>query len=84
MLLYVDEAHAIGVRGEKGLGSGEEQHCVADIDLLVGTFGKALASMGAYLICSSLIRSYLINTMRPLIFSTALPPFQVAWSRFIV
>ena len=84
VLLYVDEAHAIGVRGEKGLGIAEEQHCVADIDLLVGTFGKALASMGAYLICSSLIRSYLINTMRPLIFSTALPPFQVAWSRFIV
>ena len=83
ILLYVDEAHAIGVRGERGLGIAEEQDCIQEIDLLVGTFGKALASMGAYVVCSSVLRSYLINTMRPLIFSTALPPFQIAWTRFV-
>ncbi|MCC8142788.1 MAG: 8-amino-7-oxononanoate synthase [Tannerellaceae bacterium] len=83
ILLYVDEAHAIGVRGPNGLGIAEEQGCIADIDLLVGTFGKALASMGAYVVCSRLLRNYLINTMRPLIFSTALPPAQIAWSKFL-
>lgn len=82
-MLYVDEAHAIGVRGEQGLGCAEQYGVLDQIDLLVGTFGKAIASVGGYIICDSIIRDYLINKMRPLIFSTALPPISMAWSDFI-
>ncbi|WDZ52019.1 8-amino-7-oxononanoate synthase [Acinetobacter vivianii] len=82
-MLYVDEAHAIGVRGEQGLGCAEQYGVLDQIDFLVGTFGKAIASVGGYLICDPIIRDYLINKMRPLIFSTALPPISMAWSDFI-
>ena len=83
VMLYVDEAHGIGVYGEQGLGVAEQMNCLPYIDFLVGTFGKALASMGAYVVCDQVIKDYLINTMRPLIFSTALPPFNVAWTEFL-
>jgi 8-amino-7-oxononanoate synthase len=79
-LLYIDEAHALGTRGEKGLGIAEEQNCLSQIDLLVGTFGKAMNSVGAYLICNTIIKDYLINKMRSLIFTTALPPISIAWN----
>ena len=82
--LYVDEAHAIGVRGTNGLGCCEEQACMDEIDFIVGTFGKAFASMGAFVVCEEIFREYLINTQRSLIFTTALPPAHVAWTRFIL
>ncbi|PSJ80039.1 aminotransferase class I/II-fold pyridoxal phosphate-dependent enzyme [Neisseria iguanae] len=83
VMLYVDEAHAVGAYGHTGLGLAEVQGCVADIDILTGTFGKALASVGAFAVCSSLIKDYLTNHMRPLIFSTALPPVNIAWTHFL-
>lgn len=83
VMLYVDEAHAIGVRGERGLGCAEQYQVIDQIDFLVGTFGKAIASVGGYLICHSVIRDYLINQMRPLIFSTAQPPICMAWTQFV-
>jgi 8-amino-7-oxononanoate synthase len=82
--LYVDEAHAFGVRGKNGLGCAEEHDCICDIDFLVGTFGKAAASTGAYLVCKHVIKAYLVNRMRTLIFTTALPPVNIAWTRFVV
>lgn len=82
--LYVDEAHAVGARGTNGLGCCEEQACMEDIDFIVGTFGKAFASMGAFVVCEELFRDFLINTQRSLIFTTALPPVNVAWTRFVL
>ncbi|EEH68154.1 putative 8-amino-7-oxononanoate synthase [Acinetobacter sp. ATCC 27244] len=82
-MLYVDEAHAIGVRGGQGLGCAEQYGVLHQIDFLIGTFGKAIASIGGYIICDPIVRDYLINKMRPLIFSTALPPISMAWSDFI-
>jgi len=82
--LYVDEAHAVGVLGHQGLGLSELTCTLADIDYLVGTFGKAFASVGAYIFCDDIAKEWLINQMRPLIFSTALPPINHAWTRFIL
>ena len=82
--LYIDEAHAIGILGDSGLGLAEETQTLADIDYLVGTFGKAFASIGAYIMCDDVVKHWLINQMRPLIFSTALPPINHAWTRFIL
>lgn len=82
-LLYLDEAHALGVRGNKGLGCAEEQNCLSDLDFIVGTMGKAWASMGAFVVCKQVFKETLINFSRPFIYSTALPPINVAWSRFV-
>ena len=80
--LYVDEAHAFGVLGPRGLGLVADSSAPWEVDVVVGTFGKAAASMGAFAITDSVTRDYLINSSRSFIFSTALPPMQVAWSRF--
>jgi len=79
-LLIVDEAHGVGVFGEHGLGLCEAAGVVQQIDIITGTFGKALASTGAYAIMSTLVKEYLINTMRSFIFTTALPPVILGWS----
>lgn len=81
--LYVDEAHALGTRGICGLGICEEQVCIENVDFIVGTFGKAVASIGAFVVCDDLYKQYLINNSRSLIYTTALPPINIAWSEFI-
>lgn len=84
VMLYVDEAHGIGVRGPRGLGVAEEQACIPEVDFLCGTFGKALASVGAYVVCRRTLREYLVNRMRTFIFTTALPPVNLLWTKFVL
>ncbi len=83
-ILIVDEAHAFGVFGEKGLGVCEELGVLNKIDLIIGTFGKSIASMGAFAVGKSVLIEYLINKARSFIFSTALPPISVAFSKWII
>lgn len=85
-LLYVDEAHAFGVEGPQGLGLsmalGEAD--AGAVDIIVGTFGKAAASSGAFAAMSPTLRDYALNRARSFIFSTALPPLNCAWTRHVV
>ena len=76
--LMVDEAHATGIFGKYGSGLVEQEGLAFEIDLIMGTFSKALASFGAYLACSKEFKNFLINTCRSFIYSTALPPSVTA------
>lgn len=84
VLLYVDEAHAFGLRGHRGLGCCEEKGCIDEVDFLAGTLGKATASAGAFVVCRQVTRDYLVNHVRPFIFTTALPPVIAKWSRHVL
>ena len=77
VFLILDEAHATGVFGEEGRGMGAHLPIDEDRLLTVHTCGKALASFGAFVGCSKIIKKYLVNKCRHLIYSTALPPLVV-------
>ena len=71
--LYVDEAHATGVFGPDGAGLIDELRISDKVDVIMGTFGKALGSYGAYIAVSDILKQYLINKARGFVYSTALP-----------
>jgi 8-amino-7-oxononanoate synthase len=72
--LYVDEAHADGVFGPHGEGYAHELGVADQVDLHLGTFGKAFGAYGAYVAGSSLWVSYLVKAGRSFVFTTGLPP----------
>jgi 8-amino-7-oxononanoate synthase len=74
----VDEAHATGALGPDGRGVIAQAGLEGEVDIVVGTLGKALGSYGAYACARTETIRYLINTARPLIFSTAPPPPAIA------
>jgi glycine C-acetyltransferase len=73
-ILMLDEAHATGVLGEEGRGTMEHFGIEEGVDIIMGTFGKALGVFGAYAACKEEMREYLINKARSFIFTTGLPP----------
>jgi 8-amino-7-oxononanoate synthase len=76
--LCVDEAHGTGALGPGGRGAVADAGLAEEVDVIVGTLGKALGGYGAYVCSSREIVELLVNTARPLIFSTALPPTVAA------
>ena len=72
--VVVDEAHGTGCMGPEGRGAVHEAGVEDEVDVIIGTLGKALGSYGAYAACDQAMAQLLLNTARPFIFSTAPPP----------
>ncbi|MCP9456197.1 MAG: 8-amino-7-oxononanoate synthase [Nitrospira sp.] len=77
-LLYVDDAHGTGVMGATGRGTLEALAVEQEIPFHMGTLGKAFGSAGAYVVGSHALINYLVNTVRPFLFTTAPPPATAA------
>ncbi|HET9554475.1 MAG TPA: 8-amino-7-oxononanoate synthase [Anaeromyxobacteraceae bacterium] len=73
-MLYVDEAHAVGVLGPTGAGLAEALGVKHRVDVEMGTLGKALGAFGAYVAGEARLRELLVSRARTFVFTTALPP----------
>ena len=80
-MLLLDDAHGTGTLGPGGRGSAEQAGVLSEIDIHLGTLGKALGSFGAFVAGSHKLRELLVNTARSFIFSCGLAPPQVAAAR---
>jgi len=76
--LMVDDAHGLGVFGEGGRGTPEHFGVEEDVDLLMGTFSKSLATVGGFVAGSAYVINHIRHVARSGIFSAALPPASVA------
>ncbi len=84
IILYVDEAHSVGVYGHTLMGYCSYNNLLDSVDILVGTFGKAFGSYGAFVLCSQTIKDVLINRCRSLIYSTIIPPITAMFNLFLL
>ncbi len=75
---YVDDAHGTGVMGERGRGAIEHHDVLGKVDVVVGTLGKALGTMGAYVAGSARLIEFLLNRARSFVFTTGTPPAMAA------
>jgi len=82
--LMLDEAHAFGVFGENIAGVAQERKLLNEIDIITITLGKALGSMGAVCIAETEIIEYLVNKATGFIFSTAIAPVNILWTKFLL
>jgi 8-amino-7-oxononanoate synthase len=80
VLVMLDDAHATGVLGKKGRGTAEHLGLDEGIDIVMGTFSKALGSFGGFIAGRRGIREFLINKARSFIYTTSLPPSVIASS----
>jgi 8-amino-7-oxononanoate synthase len=76
--IYVDEAHGIGVLGPTGAGAAEHRGVLDEVDIVMGTFSKSLASVGGFIAGPRTVVDYLKHTARPFVFSASLPAASVA------
>jgi 8-amino-7-oxononanoate synthase len=76
--VYVDEAHGLGLLGATGAGAAEHLGVLDDVDMVMGTFSKSLASVGGFIAANHTVIDYLKHTSRPFVFSASLPPASVA------
>jgi len=76
--VYVDEAHGIGVLGATGAGAAEHLGVLDEIDIVMGTFSKSLASVGGFIAGERAVIEYLKHTARPFVFSASLPAASTA------
>ena len=79
--IYVDEAHGLGVLGRTGAGAAEHLGVLDEVDIVMGTFSKALASVGGFIAGPRDVVDYLKHTARPFVFSASLPAASVAAAR---
>jgi len=76
--IMLDDAHAIGVLGKHGRGTGEHFGLENDVDLIMGTFSKSFASLGGFIAGDKTVINYIKHHARALIFSASMPPSAVA------